>query len=109
MVWQAYSAGRFPVVPHAEHSHARPNRSIIPGRSGSAFPVQPVCLSAGSARSLPTASCFQEQQQLRCVDPISGETLWSRTDIPAGCELFGDDEFVLAAERRRSVALRDRA
>jgi outer membrane protein assembly factor BamB len=41
---------------------------------------------------------YQEQNQLKCVEPLSGETLWSRSDIPAGCELFGDDEFVFAAD-----------
>jgi outer membrane protein assembly factor BamB len=41
---------------------------------------------------------YQEQNQLKCVDPLSGETLWSRGDIPSGCELFGDDEYVFAAD-----------
>ncbi|HEY3394108.1 MAG TPA: PQQ-binding-like beta-propeller repeat protein [Lacipirellulaceae bacterium] len=41
---------------------------------------------------------YQEQNQLKCVDPLNGETLWLRTDIPAGCELFGDDEYVFAAD-----------
>jgi hypothetical protein len=41
---------------------------------------------------------YQEQNQLKCVEPLSGETLWSRGDIPAGCELFGDDEYVFAAD-----------
>jgi hypothetical protein len=41
---------------------------------------------------------YQEQNQLKCVDPLNGETLWSRADIPSGCELFGDDEYVFAAD-----------
>jgi hypothetical protein len=37
---------------------------------------------------------------LTCVDPLTGETLWTRNDpkIPRRCELFGDDEFVFAAD-----------
>ena len=47
---------------------------------------------------------FQEQDQLKCVDPLSGELLWARTDIPAGCELFGDMEYVFAADVGGRVA-----
>jgi outer membrane protein assembly factor BamB len=39
---------------------------------------------------------FQDQRRLVCVDPISGEARWSRTDVPQGCDLFGDDEYVFA-------------
>jgi hypothetical protein len=35
---------------------------------------------------------------VKCVDPLSGNTLWTRTDLPPGCELFGDDEYVFAAD-----------
>ena len=35
---------------------------------------------------------FQDQRRLMCVDPISGRVCWSRTDVPQGCELFGDEE-----------------
>jgi outer membrane protein assembly factor BamB len=37
---------------------------------------------------------FQDQRRLLCVDPVSGATLWSRGDVPAGCDLFGDDRYV---------------
>jgi outer membrane protein assembly factor BamB len=46
----------------------------------------------------PRGVVFQEDDELKCVDPLSGETLWSRTDLPSGCELFGDQEFVFAAD-----------
>ena len=39
---------------------------------------------------------FQDQRRLVCLDPTSGEVRWSRTDVPPGCELFGDDELVFA-------------
>jgi len=38
---------------------------------------------------------FQSQGDLKCVDPLTGALLWSRADIPLGCELFGDDEVLL--------------
>jgi outer membrane protein assembly factor BamB len=52
----------------------------------------------GLGPATPRGVVFQEQNQLKCVDPLSGETLWLRSDIPLGCELFGDDEFVFAAD-----------
>ena len=52
----------------------------------------------------PRGVVFQEQDRLKCVDPLSGEVLWMRTDIPAGCELFGDKEFVFAADVSGRVA-----
>ena len=30
------------------------------------------------------------------VDPLSGDTLWIRHDMPLGCDLFGDDQYILA-------------
>jgi outer membrane protein assembly factor BamB len=39
--------------------------------------------------------CYQRLRQLVAVDPYSGETLWSRSDVPRGSELWGDDEVVL--------------
>jgi outer membrane protein assembly factor BamB/tetratricopeptide (TPR) repeat protein len=41
---------------------------------------------------------FQDQRRLLCLDPTSGDVRWSRTDVPQGCELFGDEEFVFAWE-----------
>ncbi|MCI0333017.1 MAG: PQQ-binding-like beta-propeller repeat protein [Planctomycetes bacterium] len=52
----------------------------------------------------PRGVVFQEQDQLKCVDPNSGELLWVRTDIPVGCELFGDMEYVFAADVGARVA-----
>ena len=40
---------------------------------------------------------LQDQRRLVCLDPTSGEVRWSRTDVPSGCELFGDEKFVFAA------------
>jgi hypothetical protein len=47
---------------------------------------------------------FQEQEQLKCVDPLSGEVLWMRSGMPAGCELFGDEELLLVADIGGRVA-----
>lgn len=39
---------------------------------------------------------YQDQRQLICCDALTGEVRWSRSDVPNGCDLFGDDELVFA-------------
>ena len=42
-------------------------------------------------------SCvFQVEQQLVCVDALSGETKWSQDNFALGSDLFGDEEYVFA-------------
>jgi hypothetical protein len=52
----------------------------------------------------PRGVVFQEDDVLKCVDPLSGELLWSRSDVPPGCELFGDNEFAFAADVNGRIA-----
>jgi hypothetical protein len=33
-------------------------------------------------------------RELICADPITGETIWSRANLPHGSDVFGDDELV---------------
>ena len=52
----------------------------------------------GSTSPLTSAGvCFLRNRQLVCVDPLTGDTLWQRSDVPLGCELLGDAEHVYAA------------
>ncbi len=44
--------------------------------------------------------CFQRFRDLICVDPLTGDVLWTRKNLPLGCELFGDDEVVIAAPHK---------
>ncbi|HEY1785899.1 MAG TPA: PQQ-binding-like beta-propeller repeat protein, partial [Pirellulales bacterium] len=41
--------------------------------------------------------CFQRFRDLNCVDPLTGELLWTRKNVPVGCDIFGDDEMLFAA------------
>ncbi len=41
---------------------------------------------------------YQDQRGLHCVDPLTGEVQWSRTDAPNACNLFGDNQVVIAVE-----------
>jgi len=52
--------------------------------------------------------CFQRLRHLTAVDALTGQTLWVRSDLPAGCELFGDEQrlFVLPPDRSDVLVLR---
>jgi hypothetical protein len=52
----------------------------------------------------PRGVIYQDDDEVKCVDPISGATLWTRTDMPPACELFGDDELAIAADVGTNVA-----
>ncbi len=39
---------------------------------------------------------FQRLDELHCVDPLTGKTIWVRKNVPLGLDLFGDDEYLLA-------------
>ncbi len=47
---------------------------------------------------------FQSQNDLECVDPLTGALLWVRRDIPPGSDLFGDDEVLLVVPPGASEA-----
>jgi outer membrane protein assembly factor BamB len=48
--------------------------------------------------------CAQRLRNLLAVDPRNGEILWIRQDMPQGCLLFGDDEYVFALPNDREEA-----
>ena len=39
---------------------------------------------------------YQRRRKLVAVDPLSGKEIWVQNDVAPGCELFGDDEVVVA-------------
>lgn len=41
---------------------------------------------------------YQDQRGLSCVDPLTGQVRWTRTDTPNACQLLGDDNVVIAVE-----------
>ncbi len=51
-------------------------------------------------------SCvFQIEQRLVCVDVLSGAIKWSRDNLPLGCDLYGDEEYVFAVPKDTKHAL----
>ncbi len=52
--------------------------------------------------------CFQRFRNLAAVDPRNGHTLWVRQDVPAGSDVFGDEQhlIVLSPDREEATLLR---
>jgi outer membrane protein assembly factor BamB len=97
IVWQQSPSVRSPVAP-ATAARRRGPSNIYHESSGRSRVSGPAGSFVGRLGPVtPWGVVTQVQQQLRCVDPLSGELLWTRTDVPTSSELFGDDEFVLAA------------
>ena len=48
--------------------------------------------------------CFQRVRNLVAVDPMSGERLWVRQDIPQNSEVFGDDQYVFVVSPGKTEA-----
>ncbi len=46
----------------------------------------------------PSALCLQSRDGLQGIDPLTGRTLWKRTDISSNTALFGDEEVVCVVE-----------
>lgn len=47
---------------------------------------------------------FQRGRKLMAVDPLDGSPLWWRDDLPAGCDLFGDGEFLFVRKPGEATA-----
>lgn len=43
--------------------------------------------------------CFQRSHEIICIDPLKGveSPIWTREGVPAGADLFGDDEILIVA------------
>ncbi len=46
----------------------------------------------------PTAVVLQTSDALVGVDPVSGKTLWSRSDMPKSAHIFNDSEYIYVVE-----------
>ena len=49
------------------------------------------------ATASPNGVVYLRRRQLICVDPLSGEILWTRDDIKSNSRVWGDDEHVFVA------------
>ncbi|MEX0936381.1 MAG: PQQ-binding-like beta-propeller repeat protein [Pirellulales bacterium] len=47
---------------------------------------------------------FQRFNELVCIDPVSGEEIWVRHDVPPGVDLFGDDEYLFVVPQDATEA-----
>ena len=51
--------------------------------------------------------CVQRSRTLRAMNPMDGQTLWDRQDVPLASTIFGDDEyvFVLPPDKPEAMVL----
>ncbi|HEX4416017.1 MAG TPA: PQQ-binding-like beta-propeller repeat protein, partial [Lacipirellulaceae bacterium] len=79
---------------------ARSSRPVVYNAKSGRRRVTGTVLNLGDSLgpATPFGVVFQDQDDLKCVDPLTGATLWERNEIPIGCELFGDSEFAFAAD-----------
>ncbi|HMP07073.1 MAG TPA: PQQ-binding-like beta-propeller repeat protein, partial [Lacipirellulaceae bacterium] len=95
-----YGAGGMTrVAPPRPGSHRAP-RSAVGGRW------------VGVIGPISSAGCvLLDQRRLACIDAVTGEVHWTRTDVPPGSDLFGDDRVVIvtppAAESGRAYSVLD--
>ena len=49
----------------------------------------------------------QKMRELSCLDPLTGDVIWTRSEIPLGCDIFGDDEllFVVPPDSTEATVL----
>jgi outer membrane protein assembly factor BamB len=45
-----------------------------------------------------TYVCYQTREGLYAIDPFTGKTLWTRSDVTTRCRLFGDDRHIYLVE-----------
>ncbi len=43
--------------------------------------------------------CYQRAREIHGVDPMTGKDLWVRQDMPPGCTLFGDDQYLFVVRQ----------
>jgi outer membrane protein assembly factor BamB len=48
--------------------------------------------------------CLNTRDGLMALDPLTGTTLWTKTDVPARTQLFGDDQYIYIVEMRSNNA-----
>ena len=79
-----------PVAPGPLRRHGRKRRDhdLRQQWHGSEFRANP--FGPVNARYV----CFQRKRSIVAVDPLSGEPLWVRQDIPSGSEVFGDEQYL---------------
>lgn len=87
--------------PQSQFSGQLRGRSIMPEelREGIRAPLVPGPTGAGHCGNVgqPTfdSLCYQRGNRLFCIHPATGELHWTRSELPEGCEILMDEEYVV--------------
>jgi outer membrane protein assembly factor BamB len=90
------------------------NQLIVDPRDGSIQVIYPDGWTQRLGQMGPlkgSAVCLQTREALVAVDPISGRTLWTRSDISPRSHIFGDEQnlFVVEVDPQTNAAVATRA
>jgi outer membrane protein assembly factor BamB/tetratricopeptide (TPR) repeat protein len=50
--------------------------------------------------------CLHSRNTLSCIDPAGGEVRWTRSDVPANLEVFGDEDHLYLVEQHADGGVR---
>ncbi|MEX0866294.1 MAG: PQQ-binding-like beta-propeller repeat protein, partial [Pirellulales bacterium] len=107
IVWSDDVAQVIPGVPHTQviiqRGFTGPRNLVNSARQQYGSPISQI----GPVTD--NGVCYIRNRELSCVNPITGDRYWVRRDIPAGGELFGDEEVLLIVERNNDKAIVIRA
>jgi outer membrane protein assembly factor BamB len=104
VLWEkdlAPGAGPIPVNPRNPNGLPQQSPAVIDPRDGSVLiPYRDNwALRLGQAGPLRgQAICVQTHDNLAALDPLTGRTLWSRTDVSTRNHLFADEDYVFVVE-----------
>jgi outer membrane protein assembly factor BamB len=82
---------------------------VLPGGARKLVVMDPQGRPLGKVGAITDeAICYQVGTKLVAADPLTGETLWERTGVARGSEIFGDEEhlFVVAPSSTQALVLR---
>jgi outer membrane protein assembly factor BamB len=88
-----------PEEDYRRQNHFRVDRDLFPER-WITFPENGWAQEVTEAPVVgPSVVCVRAEEGLLGLDPLTGKTLWKRTDVPRRASLFGDDSHVCLVER----------
>ena len=104
VLWRKETASNFSRLSHYELNQRHRKQHVKLGRNRSTRSPS-IDQSLGVIGPVTSDSCvFQIDLQLVCVDTRTGETKWSRDNLPLGCDLFGDEEIVFVIPKEAKQA-----
>jgi hypothetical protein len=81
---------------------------IIPDANGqlSVYYSEGIYRRVGQAGPIePTYVCLIYRDSITALDPVNGNVLWTKTDLPTHTQVFGDDQYLFLVETNNGAAV----